>query len=389
VAAQKRGDLDLDRDMELLVTVFDQCTRSDICNSSTFWLARCQETDVIRVSLELYVGIDLVGLTDLPLLLSRKQPLYAPHILLFHMCLVRHYAAAERLASEGLLAAYSNNFITSAVSKGLIDVVLPELPGQRSPAHVAYCNMISIVAGVIGLLGRSNHYFDSEACGFVQLYGDQISRTLSWTMNDPLTFPLLDEMDQVVNLFYAIASSIPSSAKPTPVVDKVLRAFTNHALRLLQQINYAISHPNHLISLFEPVTAAEKVRLDKVHSGGEVVKEPFVQGVVHRLHRLLSVIGVTLATVSRAESVLVASMEDWPVEEALVSPVSLFLYCFRPRCLCFASIQKSFWENQHRWAHWWSLETNPLTFCGCLFKKHQLYMAEDFCTLRLTSMTHT
>ena len=328
VAAQNRRDLDLDRDMELLVTVFDQCTRSDICNSSTFWLARCQETDVIRVSLELYVRIDLVGLSDLPLLLSRKQPLYAPHILLFHMSLVRHYAAAERLASEGLLAAYSNNFITSAVSKGLIDVVLPELPGQRSPAHMAYCNMVSIVAGVIGLLGRSNHYFDSEACGFVQLYGDQISRTLSWTMNEPLTFPLLDELDQVVNLFYAIASSIPSSAKPTPVVDKVLRVFTNHALRLLQQINYAISHPNHLLSLFEPVTTEEKVRLDKVHSGGEVVKEPFLLGVVYRLHRLLSVIGVTLATISRAESVLLASMEDWPVEEALVAPVSsAFIFC--------------------------------------------------------------
>jgi nuclear pore complex protein Nup188 len=48
-------DVDLDRDMELLVAVFEQCIRPA---SSTYWLARCQETDVIRASLDLYVHID-------------------------------------------------------------------------------------------------------------------------------------------------------------------------------------------------------------------------------------------------------------------------------------------------------------------------------------------
>ena len=200
--ARTRNDVDLDRDMELLVAVFEQCTRSDIDVSSVHWLARCQETNVIRASLELYVHIDLVGLSDLPLLLARKQPLYAPHVLLFHMALVTNPAAAERFASEGVLSAYSNNFISSAISTGRIDVVLPELPGQRSPAHLAYCSMISIVAMVITALGRQNHYFDSEACGFVQFYGDQISRALSWTIGDPITLPLVEEIDQVINLFY-------------------------------------------------------------------------------------------------------------------------------------------------------------------------------------------
>ena len=130
VSARSRVDVDLDRDMELLVAVFEQCIRPDIDASSTYWLAQCQVTDVIRASLDLYVHIDLVGLSDLPLLLSRKQPLYAPHILLFHMALVSDPTAAERFASEGVLVAYSNNFIRSAISSALIDIVLPELPGQ-------------------------------------------------------------------------------------------------------------------------------------------------------------------------------------------------------------------------------------------------------------------
>ncbi|KDR84406.1 hypothetical protein GALMADRAFT_237258 [Galerina marginata CBS 339.88] len=322
VSARSRTDVDLDRDMELLVAVFEQCIRPDIDASSVYWLSRCQETDVIKASLELYVHIDLVGLSDLPLLLSRKQPLYAPHILLFHMALATHSAAAERFASEGVLSAYSNNFISSAISSGMIDVLLPELPGQRSPAHVAYCSMISVVAMVVTALGRQNHYFDADACGLVQLYGDQISKALSWTIGDPITLPLLEEIDQVINLFYAIAASVPAAAKSNPVVDKVLRGFTNRALHLLQQVNYAITHPNHLASLYEPVTYDERVRFEKAQAVLDPTKRPFVMHLIHRLFQISASLVGTLVTISRAESVLFREVEDWPTSEALIVPHS-------------------------------------------------------------------
>ncbi|PPQ66173.1 hypothetical protein CVT24_000150 [Panaeolus cyanescens] len=322
MTARSRADLDVDRDMELLVAVFEQCTSPEIDASSAYWLSRCQETDVIRGSLELFVHIDLVGLSDLPLLLSRKQPLYAPHIFRFHMALASNPLAAERFAGEGILAAYSNNFISSAISSGLIDIGLPELPGQRSPAHLAYCSMVSIVATVINALGRQNHYFDAEACGFVQLYGDQISRALSWTIGDPITIPLLEEIDQVVNLFYAIASSVPAAARPNVVVDKVLRVFTSHALQLIQQINYAITHPNHLASLYEPVTQEERVKMEKAQSQTDPMKRPYVTHLIHRLFKLSSNIFGTLVTISRADTILLTSAEDWPLNQALIAPSS-------------------------------------------------------------------
>ncbi|KAF7964383.1 hypothetical protein HWV62_8833, partial [Athelia sp. TMB] len=249
--------------MELLVAVFEQCTRPDINKSSIHWLIRCQETDVVKSSLELFTHIDLVGLSDLSLLRSRKQPLYAPHILAFHVALAGVSSAAERFASEGVLAAYSSNSISSAISAGLIDVALPELPGERSPAHRAYCSMLAIVSGVLSALGRQNHFFDAEASGFVQLYGDQITRALSWTIGESITFPLLEEIEQVVNLFYSIAANTPSAHNIDPGVSKVLRVFSNHALSLLQQVNYALTHPNHLASLFEPVTAGERAQMEK------------------------------------------------------------------------------------------------------------------------------
>ena len=175
-------DLDLDQDLELLVALFGQCTRSDVNTSHAFWLTRCQETDVVRASLQLFSRIDLVGISDLSLLRVRKQPLYAPHLLTFHMALASIPSAAEKLANEGILAAYSENPLSQAVRIGMIDASIPELPGERSPAHHAYCSMLGIIAVVIMSLGRHGHFFDAEASGLVQLWGDQIHRALSWTI---------------------------------------------------------------------------------------------------------------------------------------------------------------------------------------------------------------
>ncbi|KII94690.1 hypothetical protein PLICRDRAFT_33503 [Plicaturopsis crispa FD-325 SS-3] len=325
-SARGRLDTDLDLDMELLVAVFEQCTRPDINSSSSQWLARCHETDVVRASLELFVRTDLVGLSDVGLLLARRQPLYSPHILVFHMALASVPSAAERLASQGVLAAYSDNTITSAISTGMIDVVLPEFPGERSPAHQAYCSMLAVISGVILALGRHNHFFDAEASGFVQLYGEQMIRALSWTVGDQITLPLLEELEQTVNLFHAIAESVPS-ANADAVVDKVLRGFTTNALMLVQQLNYALSHPNQLVSLFEPITLEERVLAEKEprETSSQMLdptKRPLLTRLVYRVTKLSSMVISTLVSISRAETVLLGEQEDWPLHEALLVPHS-------------------------------------------------------------------
>ena len=88
-SALTRFDLDLDQDLEFLVAVFEQSTRLDVNLSPTTWLTKCQETNVIEASLRLFARTDLVGLSDLNLLRARRQPLYAAHILTFHMALDR------------------------------------------------------------------------------------------------------------------------------------------------------------------------------------------------------------------------------------------------------------------------------------------------------------
>ena len=331
-SALTRLDLDLDQDLELLVAVFEQCTRLDVNLSPMMWLTKCQETNVIEASLRLFSRTDLVGLSDLPLLRARRQPLYAAHILTFHMALASIPSAAERLASEGVLLAYGENTISNAIRSGSVDVTIPELPGDRSPAHKAYCSMLAVVSGVTSALGRQT-YFDNEVSGFVQLYGDQLSRALSWSIGDPLTLPYLEELEQVMNLFAAIARNLPLMTRPGESVTRILRVFTNHALTLLQHLNYALTHPNHLASLLEPVTAAERELIEKdrkssFQSSSEIIdpmKRPFLTRLIHRLFKLTNGIVGALTDISGAERVLIGEQQDWLLHEALVVPVRVFV----------------------------------------------------------------
>ncbi|KAH9939314.1 uncharacterized protein BXZ73DRAFT_99515 [Epithele typhae] len=320
-------DQDVEQDMELLVAVFEQCTRPDLNPSATLWLARCQETDVVRASLQLFSHMDLVGLSDVALLRTRKAPLYTPHVLTFHMAMAGITSAAERLASEGLIGAYVENAISPATRQGKIDVAIPELLGEQSPAHRAYCSMLAIVAGVTTALGRHSQFFESEVCGLLQFFGEQIHRALSWTIDDTLTLPLLEEIEQVVNVYAAVAQGASSSS--SDAAKRVLRDFSVNALLLLQQINYALTHPNHLASVFEPVTAEERTAFEADRASQSMTTEvvdpmrrPFLARLVHRLYRLSSTLLSALIDISGAETVLLGEPEEWQVSQALIVPHS-------------------------------------------------------------------
>ena len=108
------------------------------------------------------------------------------------------------------------------------------------------------------------------------------------------------------------------------MVDKVLRVFTNRALHLLQQVSYAITHPNHLASLYEPVTHEERVRLEQAQSTQpDPTKRPFVMHLIHRFFQISASLAGALVVISKADKVLLSGIEDWPVGEALIVPVCL------------------------------------------------------------------
>ncbi|KAI0340825.1 hypothetical protein BDW22DRAFT_1397822 [Trametopsis cervina] len=327
-SARQRLDPEVDQDMELLVAVFEQCTRPDLTPSTTFWLSKCQESDIIRASLQLFTQMDLVGYSDIDFLRAKKQPLYAAHVLSFHRALASIPSAAERLASEGILAAYTENALTSAIRIGSIEATLPELPNERSPAHFAYCSMLSVISGIATALGSHGQYFIADVCALIQLYSDQIHRALSWTIGDSLTLPLLEEIEQTVSLFYAVSCS----PRTDDIAKQASQTFASDALLLLQQVNYALTHQNHLASVFEPIMADERTRYeaDGPQSSSasassditDLTRRPFLARMVHRLFRLSGSVLFTLINISRADVILLGEPEDWPVDRALIVPHS-------------------------------------------------------------------
>jgi len=221
--------------------------------------------------------------------------------------------------------------MTMAISSGQVDVALPELPGERSPAHWAYCVMLSVVSGVISSLGWQKHFFEAEASGFIQLCGNQITRALSWTVGDPVTLPLVEEMERVVSFFYSIATSAPPEGHRNETTQKILSVFSTKALLLLQQLHYTLSHPNHLASLIEPVTTEERVQLERDSRlqpsqsiAAEVIdpiSRPFLAKLMHRFYNLTSKIVCTLIAISSAEEVLRGG-QYLPPRSTLVVPHS-------------------------------------------------------------------
>jgi nuclear pore complex protein Nup188 len=171
-------------------------------------------------------------------------------------------------------------------------------------------------------MGKYNHYFDTESCGLVHLFGDQTARALSWHTGESITLPLIEELEQTLNLFHSIALDAQST-DAHPEVANVMRVFSPLALRLLQQLNYAISHPNHLASLFEPITADDRALQDQSSPSGDVMKRPLIVHLIHRLFQISTSIVSTLVCISKADVVLTGDQHDWPLQEALVVPVSL------------------------------------------------------------------
>jgi nuclear pore complex protein Nup188 len=197
------------------------------------------------------------------------------------------------------------------------------------------------VTELVGSVGRySSHFIETEVTSFIQFYGAQLSRALEWNVGEHLSSGSLEELESVMLLFYAIALGVNSRSTADLQAMELLRIFSEKALTLVQHLNYVLSHPNHLVSLFEPIASEERRSLDRELSQAtsltsvldllDVEKRPFIASLTQRLHLVVRNILATLVIVNRGDEVIVAEPEDWPtdVQIALVS-LLMFVQKFR------------------------------------------------------------
>ncbi|GAA6027884.1 hypothetical protein JCM8097_001764 [Rhodosporidiobolus ruineniae] len=318
VLARSSKDLELEQDLALAVAVVTQLLKSPFAPSAAVWLAHVQALDLHRCAFEVIVYMDQ---------LEPGRPLYAHHAL--DLCLAFATSsprAAEQLALDGVMTALTNNALTAAAEVGAIALVSPA-DGSRTPQHELWTAMLALVVALVSALGESTRFVEQDVTGFVRLYGAQIVLALSWTADQPITAAGLEELAATVALMHGVArassssSTFNSSAASSPLV-AVAAVFVEQSLHLLQNLVYALLHPNHLAALVEGLTPEERGWIEKEANEAEVEKRPVASAVALKVVHLARDVVGGLVEYSDAWRTLLKDPTEWRNERAVVLPTA-------------------------------------------------------------------
>ena len=320
-----------DEDFDLLVVAFMSIIKSRFSPPIQYWLPLLISNNVIPLSLDVLNRIPHShsvgsndgdeGIQNQEEMTIKTPPSFLQPILDLHLILASFEQSAERLALEGLIAAYSTSTIVALAEDGKIQTYDSDYIGIRNPWHLAWCRLLSVVISLVNVLGSSSQFIDVEIIGFIQLCGSQLASALSWSTNSSFTLPLIEELKMTISLFVSIANSehyaLTSAYRNRTLPSKsVLNAFNIRAVYLLQHLTYSLTHPHLLLQLVEPITALDR---EKVTSTSTGFSDELLSSFLGLTNDVL--FGITLSLDSM--KVLARQRPEWPSESyAIVQPVS-------------------------------------------------------------------
>ncbi|KAI9011158.1 hypothetical protein BC832DRAFT_549845 [Gaertneriomyces semiglobifer] len=204
---------------------------------------------VVTLLLEAFQKATLVPLAD--------QVFQLDDILVLLMAIGETDAGAERLAMEGIVAVFTNNSITPAISHGKIP---PYVGSEVHPWHHHWCQILALLARLLHFLG-GNVKFVKEMTGFIRLYQTQIVQTLDVRANPILTLGRVKEIRRLTEVFYALASwaayARPQHGRALPDY-AILEPYKELALSILSNFAYLFDNPNDRFHKCLPVTVKER-----------------------------------------------------------------------------------------------------------------------------------
>lgn len=239
------------------------CELSKIAPTSTIWLDKLGEYDLIGRSLQVIINARMV-----PPQTSHAESSKAASpesgtitsavsaVLLLHLALSSVPTSAEKLAISGLLSAYSDNALVALAESALLS------PASSPSAHDAWCSMLQVVRSLLCALPDTATYVRTDVIPWVRVCIPQLLKAMAW---DPQETPgtsraELDELELTCDLFLSISAAIgPGSAGPSGL----LLDWAVPALELLANIQWALSHPNLFASSILPADEDEHESLVK------------------------------------------------------------------------------------------------------------------------------
>ncbi|KAK6906170.1 hypothetical protein I203_100154 [Kwoniella mangroviensis CBS 8507] len=230
--------------LSMIIGVLCELSKLASTNGNVLWLDKVQGFNLIGRSLEVLVRTKIT---------NDQLPLHISSILLLHLALASNPLTAEKLAISGTLAAYSDNVIVVQAEHGKIAV---PTSSTGNSTHDAWCGMLLVIKALLFTLPDTTSFVRTDVIPFIRVVNQQLLRSMSWDGESTLSLPALNELELVTDIFYGLVSSLGQSSI-------VAEDYSIHAVGLLKNIRYSLSHPRLLSTLLIPSTEDERLDLEK------------------------------------------------------------------------------------------------------------------------------
>lgn len=304
------------QNLSSVTSAISEILSSEMCPISISWLAYCDEVDFFRHCLDYITATDLCG----------NGLSIAHSILDLLLAMANDSRAAEKLALQGIVYSLCNNTLTEDLETGRLQDELPRSQDQ-SPGysrHGIWILYLSLVNQLVCHLGKSQTFMEEEVTTFLQMYGKQVRRVLSWNATATIQLSEMHELRAVLSLLASLIKSSSEAGHLVPQSQDMLRS----SLRTLPSFVYLLQHPNVLLSLVEATNpdqslwlASEAVSSDAIDLG-DLHNHLVVASLCQEVFSLCWLSVSTFVTYTSCFRILTRDRVDWPRDRAVIIAVS-------------------------------------------------------------------
>ncbi|KAG0293960.1 hypothetical protein BGZ96_002010 [Linnemannia gamsii] len=269
------------------------------------WIPILRNLDVVRLNLQLCAHSVSTGQFD-------SRPSFFEGSLNFLLALANVPEMAAYLCDAGVMSMLTHNGLTASLQGGEIEH-LDEAHGDRGNWHQAWCMYLAIVTRLLRSMSSSDAFMQL-LIGFIQLYGNQISKGLDTSTDRPMTSAKLEEMERITMLFYELSKH---DVRLEPLGgEEVLKAFFDRSLFILQHAVHLFTHPHTLASLTRAVTRAEHKNQE---SSDNKTLTTAIEGKLATVVR--NILSAILVWTDPA-LILTKSNLEWPIRKTTIAPIA-------------------------------------------------------------------
>ncbi|KAK3818723.1 MAG: nucleoporin subcomplex protein binding to Pom34-domain-containing protein [Benniella sp.] len=267
------------------------------------WIPILRNVDVFRFNLHLCGRSISSGEYD-------NRPSFFEGSLNYMLALANIPEMAAYLCDAGVMSMLTHNGLTPLLQRGEISH-LDEVHGDRGNWHHAWCMMLATVTSLLRSMSTSDAFIQL-LIGFIQLYGNQISKGLDTSTDRPLTSAKLEEMERITMLFYELSKH--DARIESLGGTGIIKAYFDRALFILQHAVHLFTHPHALASVILPITREE--HKDKEAGQGSALST-LIEGKMAAVVR--NILSAMLVWTEPAV-ILTKSYIEWPIRKLMFPP---------------------------------------------------------------------